>query len=131
MGQAGPMDETRRTVYPIVVYTDADAGLRFLRDAFGFEEKEVHRDGDGRIVHAELVYDTGVIMTGDAGSGSAVVASPASIYVAVDDVDAHHDRAVAAGAKVVRPLTDTDYGSRDYAAEDPEGNTWYFGTYRP
>ena len=49
----------------------------------------------------------------------------------VDDPDAHHDRAVAAGAKVVRPLADLDYGSRDDAARDPEGNLWSFGTHRP
>ena len=52
-------------------------------------------------------------------------------YVVVDDPDAHHDRAVAAGANVVMPLTDQDYGSRDYAARDPEGNQWSFGTYQP
>jgi uncharacterized glyoxalase superfamily protein PhnB len=54
-----------------------------------------------------------------------------AVYVVVDDPDAHHDRAVAAGAEVVRPLADLDYGSRDYAARDPEGNLWSFGTYRP
>jgi uncharacterized glyoxalase superfamily protein PhnB len=54
-----------------------------------------------------------------------------SVYVAVADPDAHHDRAVAAGAEVTRELVDTDYGSRDYAVRDPEGNRWSFGTYRP
>ena len=53
------------------------------------------------------------------------------LYVVVEDADAHHDRAKAAGAEIVMALRDTDYGSRDYAAKDPEGNTWYFGTYRP
>jgi uncharacterized glyoxalase superfamily protein PhnB len=38
---------------------------------------------------------------------------------------------VAAGAEVVMPLTDQDYGSRDYTARDPEGNLWSFGTYLP
>jgi uncharacterized glyoxalase superfamily protein PhnB len=53
------------------------------------------------------------------------------LYVVVEDADAHHDRAKAAGAEIVMAPRDTDYGSRDYAAKDPEGNTWYFGTYRP
>ena len=53
------------------------------------------------------------------------------IYVAVDDPDTHHDRAVGAGAEVVMELTDQDYGSREYAAKDPEGNVWCFATYRP
>jgi uncharacterized glyoxalase superfamily protein PhnB len=46
-----------------------------------------------------------------------------------DDIDALHDRAVAAGAEIVYPLTDQDYGSRDFAARDPFGNVWAFGTY--
>jgi uncharacterized glyoxalase superfamily protein PhnB len=53
------------------------------------------------------------------------------MYVAVDDPDAHRDRAREAGAEVVVELHDTDYGSRDYAARDLESNLWYFGTYRP
>jgi uncharacterized glyoxalase superfamily protein PhnB len=51
--------------------------------------------------------------------------------VAVDDPDAHHARAKAAGAVIMMELTDQDYGSREYAARDPEGNVWCFGTYRP
>jgi uncharacterized glyoxalase superfamily protein PhnB len=51
--------------------------------------------------------------------------------VAVEDVDAHAERAKAAGAEIVRELNDTDYGSREYAARDLEGNVWSFGTYRP
>ena len=47
------------------------------------------------------------------------------------DPDGHHDRAVAAGAELVMGLTDQDYGSREYAVRDPEGNVWCFGTYRP
>jgi uncharacterized glyoxalase superfamily protein PhnB len=53
------------------------------------------------------------------------------IYVAVADPDAHHARAKAAGARIVRALNDTDYGSREYCALDPEGHFWSFGTYWP
>jgi uncharacterized glyoxalase superfamily protein PhnB len=53
------------------------------------------------------------------------------LYVVIENPDPHHERAVAAGAEIVRPLEDTDYGSRDYSARDPEGNLWSFGTYRP
>lgn len=54
-------------------------------------------------------------------------------YVVVEDPDAHHNhkRAQAAGAEIVRELTDQDYGSREYSARDPEGNLWSFGTYDP
>ena len=51
------------------------------------------------------------------------------IYIAVENPDALHDRAVAAGAEIVMELTDTDYGSRDFSCRDPEGNLWSFGTY--
>jgi uncharacterized glyoxalase superfamily protein PhnB len=54
-----------------------------------------------------------------------------SIYVVVEDTDAHCARAKEAGAEIVMDLHDTDYGSRDYTARDPEGNVWSFGTYQP
>jgi len=53
------------------------------------------------------------------------------VYVYVEDVDAHHARARAAGAEIVRPLQDTDYGSREYSVRDLEGHLWSFGTYHP
>ena len=51
-------------------------------------------------------------------------------YVVTDDPDRLYERAVAAGAEIVTGLHDTDYGSRDFAVRDPEGNRWSFGTYR-
>jgi uncharacterized glyoxalase superfamily protein PhnB len=54
------------------------------------------------------------------------------VYVIVgEEIDGHYERALAAGAEIVRELHDTDYGSRDYMARDPEGNLWSFGTDRP
>ena len=55
----------------------------------------------------------------------------AAIYVVLDDPDAHHARAVEAGAQIIRPPTDQDYGGRTYEARDLEGNVWSFGTYDP
>jgi hypothetical protein len=55
---------------------------------------------------------------------------PSSTYVVCEDPDALHDRALAAGAEIIRALTDQDYGSREFSARDPEGNVWSFGTYR-
>ena len=51
-------------------------------------------------------------------------------YVVTDDIGALYRRAVDAGAEIVRELYTTDYGSRDFAVRDPEGNRWSFGTYR-
>ena len=127
----------RRAAYPCVAYADADAAIQWLKDALGFTEKEIHRDDQGRIVHGELLLGDALIMMGsDRGDDGPGFRSPrggpltAGIYLAVDDPDALHARAVAAGAKVVRELVDTDYGSRDFAVRDPEGNLWSFGTYR-
>jgi len=51
-------------------------------------------------------------------------------YVVTDEPDALCQRCTDAGAEIIRPLEDTDYGSRDFAIRDPEGNRWSFGTYR-
>jgi uncharacterized glyoxalase superfamily protein PhnB len=125
-----------QSVYPTLRYRDARAAIDWLERAFGAERKEVHDGPDGTVGHAELRLGDDLIMLGTAVEDSDYgrIAPPpghASLYVAVEDADAHHARAVAAGADVVRPLEDTDYGSRDYAARDPEGNLWSFGTYRP
>jgi uncharacterized glyoxalase superfamily protein PhnB len=53
------------------------------------------------------------------------------LYVAVDDPDAHHERARAAGADIIMEPTNMDYGARNYIARDPEGHLWSFGTYWP
>lgn len=83
-------------------------------------------------MHAELAYGTGMVMLGTLETGDGLWdLAPVGVYVAVDDPDAHHGTAVAAGAEIVTGLTDTDYGSRTYTARDPEGNVWSFGTYRP
>ena len=52
------------------------------------------------------------------------------VQLVTDDPDGLHDRALKAGATIIRALADTDYGSREFAARDPEGNLWSFGTYR-
>jgi uncharacterized glyoxalase superfamily protein PhnB len=66
-----------------------------------------------------------------AGEAPNALASPISLYVIVDDPDAHHANAASAGANIVRPLVNEDYGSREYSARDLEGNLWSFGTYDP
>jgi uncharacterized glyoxalase superfamily protein PhnB len=116
------------TVFPALTYDDARAAVDFLKNAFGAEEHAVYTADDGAIRHAELSFGNGLIMFGPAGDGTRV---PAAVYIVVDDPDAHHERARAAGAQIVRELHDTDYGSREYGAKDPEGNSWYFGTYQP
>lgn len=123
------------SISPIVRYRDAAAGIDFLTRAFGFSVVQDHRDDAGLVVHAELEYDGAVVMLGSEREGPGNVFGPRAgtgwSYVVVEDPDAHHARARDAGAEIIRPLEDQDYGSRDYAARDPEENVWSFGTYRP
>src|SRR5262249_57668991 len=104
------------------------AGITFLKNAFGASEKAVHRGEDGVIEHAELALGAGLVMIGQhrgdvkaGGEPPNPLASPLSIYITIEDPDAHHAVAEAAGANVVRGLEDMDYGSREYSVRDPEG----------
>lgn len=122
-----------RAFYPVLRYSDARAGIAFLVEAFGFEVTEVSASPDGDVQHAELVFGDGMVMVGASGQPPQPLPPPNDfrVYAYVADPDAHHDRAVAAGARVVHPLTDQPYGSREYGVRDGEGNVWTFGTYRP
>ena len=122
-------------VWPTLRARDARALIKFLVEAFGFEETVVYGDGD-IVHHAQLSWPPGGgIMLGSArpsGTGDPWALRPGSFggYVVTDDPDGLFARATAAGAKVIRELYDTDYGSRDFIVLDPEGNRWSFGTYR-
>jgi uncharacterized glyoxalase superfamily protein PhnB len=125
-------------IFPALRYRDANSAIEWLERAFGFTEKVVYRGEDGEVNHAELALGAGIVMLGESrpdgwlgGGKPEARASTVSIYVAVADPDAHYERARAAGAEIVRELTDEDYGSREYSARDPEGNLWSFGTYDP
>jgi uncharacterized glyoxalase superfamily protein PhnB len=110
--------------------------IRFLVDAFGFEETVVYGEGD-EVNHAELTWPLGggVMLGSVRHAADAAGAGPTrpgafSAYVVTDDPDGLFKRAKAAGATITSEPHDTDYGSRDFSAADPEGNHWSFGTYR-
>lgn len=125
-------------IFPFLRYQDAPAAIEWLAKAFGFEKHAVYPGSDGTIAHAELSVGAGIIMLGSARKDVLGMKSPRElgavnqgIYVALDDIDAHYARARAAGAEILRPLADTDYGAREYTARDLEGHLWSFGTYWP
>ncbi|KIH96729.1 hypothetical protein LP52_23195 [Streptomonospora alba] len=120
------------SIHPTLRYTDAESALAFLTGAFGLVPQHVAAAEDGSIAHAELSWEDGVVMLGTRSDPpGAFDTGHAVLYLPVDDVDAHHDRAAAAGAEIAVALTEQPYGSREYAARDREGNLWCFGTYRP
>jgi uncharacterized glyoxalase superfamily protein PhnB len=123
---------------PYFSYRDAAAAIEWLEQAFGFRKLQAFEGPDGRVMHAEMAFEDGVIMLGSGDPPAADAAraedeSPAAhgVYVVVEDVDAHHGRAAAAGARIVYEPQDTEFGTRRYRALDPEGYEWSFGTYRP
>ena len=130
-----PETTTMQGAFPIVPYSDPRAAIGWLERAFGAVATAVHPpEPDQPLVHAEVRVGTGIVMLNDAdrADGSPfTLPGPVLVYVVVEHPDALHDRAVAAGAEVVRELTDQDYGSREFAARDLHGNVWSFGTYRP
>ncbi len=119
------MADQTPNIYPFMRFADADAALEWLSRAFGFEERVAYRSEEGVVDHAEISLGPGIVMFGPGDPASQ------GVYVAVEDADAHYERAKAAGAEIVRELEDTDYGSREYTARDLEGHVWSFGTYRP
>jgi uncharacterized glyoxalase superfamily protein PhnB len=126
----------RPRLFPTLRYRNPKAAIEFLVNAFGFEVHAVHEAADGSIAHAELRFGGDVLMLGaldpeSGAQGRTISGGTSSVYASVPYVDGHHDKAVAAGAVVVRPLHDTDYGSREYSCRDLEGYEWHFGSYDP
>jgi len=123
-----------QSIFPVLKYDDARAAIDFLERAFGFERHAVYDGDNGGVAHAELRFGDEYLMLGSTREGDERLdqaAGHASVYVVVEDPDAHCARAREAGATIERELSDQDYGSREYTARDPEGNLWSFGTYRP
>jgi MerR family transcriptional regulator, thiopeptide resistance regulator len=118
----------------LLVYNDIEAVHDHLVAVFGFGPGTITRDDSGRVVHGELHVGDGVIWMHppsaeyDLASPATLGASTHCMAVMVDDVDRHHERAVAAGAIVVYPPRDMDYGVREYGARDLEGGLWSFMT---
>ena len=131
---------TKANVITTMRYRAAAAAIEWLCRAFGFEEHLVVPGDAATIAHAQLVLGDGMIMLGSARDDAwgALVKPPrdrggatGAVYVVVEDADAHHARAAAAGAEIVEPLEDKEYGGRGYGCRDLEGQVWSFGTYDP
>ena len=138
---SNPIAHTKSTVMPALRYRDAPAAIDWLCNVIGFERHAVYEGPNGTIGHAELTLNGGMIMLGSAKDDEygRNFKSPSelggmetrSAYIVVSDADAVHGRAIAAGAAILRPLQNTDYGSREFSVKDPEGNSWSIGTYDP
>jgi uncharacterized glyoxalase superfamily protein PhnB len=132
-------------IWPTLGYRDARGAIRFLVTAFGFEELVVY-DGEteGSVAHAKLRWPGGggISLHSAAPDGNSVAdlaeraaadaGYPAySVHIATDEPDALFERAVAAGARVVREVQVSPQGARGFVVQDPEGLYWSFGTPLP
>jgi uncharacterized glyoxalase superfamily protein PhnB len=129
---------------PFLGYEDAAGAIEWLERAFGFrEERDARYEVGGTITHAELSLEGATIYVstpeGYASPRTLRAESEAArraydnpwvidgLFVEVDDVDAHHERALGAGATILRAPEEPGIGMRIYTAEDPEGHRWMFG----
>lgn len=120
-------------VWPTLRAHDARALIAFLVAAFGFREVAVYGEGD-TVHHAELAGPLGGgIMLGsvrdDPADQGGLQPGTFGCYVVIDKPVERCAQAKAAGAEITAEVHETDYGSTDFAARDPEGNLWSFGTY--
>ena len=139
-----PSPEGWPRISSAVFYDDAGKAIDWLTAAFGFEVRLRIEGEGGRIEHSELTFDGGLIMVGSTGGKSERAvplpcksprslggANTQALCVCVEDVDAHCEKARAAGAKILEGPTTNDYGEdywadRTYRAEDLEGHQWWF-----
>ena len=133
-----------QTVVPMVSYEDVAAAAEWLCSAFGFTEDFRVAEGGGRVTHVQLQFAGGILMAGWPGphyqsprhhadgceDARRWLDSPFvvdGVYVRVDDIDAHFERARAAGARILTEVEDNiPAGQRQYRAEDVEGHRWMF-----
>ena len=130
-----PIPEGYHSVTPYLIVKGAARALEFYARAFGAKELYRMDQPDGRVGHAEIQIGDSRIMLADefpdmgARSPETVGGTPVGITLYVEDVDETVARAVAAGAKVTRPVENKFYGDRMGELTDPFGHRWYLGTH--
>ena len=127
------LSQNEQRIVPYLAYADAPAAIEFLCGAFGFEERFRFPMPDGSIGHAEIVYEGNVVMLASAGaemgfkSPKDLSGVHSQVFCRVNDVDAHYEKAKAAGATIATAPKD-QHGERAYRAMDSEGHRWIFSS---
>ena len=134
-GTVKPIPAGYHTATPYMICKPAAEAIEFYKKAFGAVEVMRMALPDGRIGHAEIKIGDSHIMLADehpqisAYSPQHYGGSPVSVLLYVGNADATVNTAVAAGAKITRPLKDEFYGDRAGAVVDPFGHQWYVHTH--
>lgn len=128
--------EGYHTATPYLIIKGAAEAIEFYKKAFGATELMRIPGPDGKIGHAEIRIGTSPIMLADehpqmgARGPLTIGGSPVMMHLYMEDVDAVIDRAVKAGAKLLRPVADQFYGDRIGGVEDPFGHVWFVATHK-
>ncbi|MFL5267328.1 MAG: VOC family protein [Stellaceae bacterium] len=131
-----PIPDGYHSVTPYLILSSASDAIAFYKKALGADEVMRMDDPAGKIHHAEISIGGSRIMLADehpeiqALSPKTIGGSPVSMHVYVEDVDTLVERAVAAGAKLIRPVADQFYGDRVGGIEDPFGYRWFIATHK-
>jgi PhnB protein len=131
-----PIPEGYHTITPYLSIKGAADAIDFYKRAFGATEVMRFAQPDGRIGHAEVrIGDSRVMLADefpdmDFRSPHAIGGSPVHLHMYVDNSDAVVNQAVAAGAKVIRPVQDQFYGDRSGSVADPYGHVWHVSTHK-
>lgn len=126
----------RHTPTAYLVVKDAPTAIAFYERAFGATEIVRLTDPRGKVGHAELAIGDSVMMLADehpdfgALSPGTIGGSPVKFHLAVADADAAMERALQAGATLVRPVEDQFYGERSGMVADPFGYSWYLAQHK-
>ena len=134
--------DSKAKIIPSIRYKNCERAIEWLCEVFGFERHLIVPSDVGSVLHAQLVYTDCMVMLGSAHERDEIGrlnSSPlelkgqntATIYMIVDDADAHYKKALGKGAEIVFDVKDEDYGRRGYTCKDLEGHLWSFGTYNP
>jgi len=143
-GKVKTIPDGWHSVTPFLCVKDAARALEFYRKAFGATELERMAEPDGKVTHVVLKIGDSIVRLSDEGSKHAAAwtakgwsrspqslgGTPVHFYVYVEDSDAVFDRAIAAGAKMMEPVADKDWGDRIGALTDPFGHIWLVATHK-
>jgi PhnB protein len=130
-----PIPDGYHTFTPYLIVKGAARAIDFYKQVFGATERTRLAMPDGKIGHAEIQIGDSVIMLADgcpemgAKDPEAFGGSPVMLHLYMPDVDATFDKAVAAGAKVTRPIQNQFYGDRSGMVTDPFGHIWNISTH--
>lgn len=124
------------SVTPYLIVKGADRAIDFYKKVFGASQP-MRMDGpNGTVGHAEIEIDGSAIMLADefpdmgSRSPQSIGGTGVSLHLYIKDVDLCFNQAVAAGAKVLRPVQDQFYGDRSGTVEDPFGHVWTISTHK-